>query len=63
MLRVGEETQGLASLGRSVGLAELLTSVGEAVVDRLTAEGPARGASTRAGGAQAGADVAPGSGA
>ncbi|WP_420168343.1 type I-E CRISPR-associated protein Cas7/Cse4/CasC [Streptomyces violaceoruber] len=63
VLRVGEETQGLASLGRSVGLAELLTSVGEAVVDRLTAEGPARGASTRAGGAQAGADVAPGSGA
>ncbi|OCC10246.1 type I-E CRISPR-associated protein Cas7/Cse4/CasC [Streptomyces sp. PTY087I2] len=65
VLRVGEETERLASLGKSVSLSELLASVGEAVVARLTSEDAdaGRGAGTRAGGTDSGAGVASGSGA
>ncbi|MFF2227878.1 type I-E CRISPR-associated protein Cas7/Cse4/CasC [Streptomyces globisporus] len=67
VLRVGEETERLASLGKSVSLPELLASVGEAVVARLTPEASdaerAADTGTRAGGAGCGAGVASGSGA
>ncbi|MFB7296468.1 type I-E CRISPR-associated protein Cas7/Cse4/CasC [Streptomyces rubiginosohelvolus] len=67
VLRVGEETERLASLGKSVSLPELLASVGEAVVARLTPEASdaerAADAGTRAGGSSGGAGVASGPGA
>ncbi|MET8605148.1 type I-E CRISPR-associated protein Cas7/Cse4/CasC [Streptomyces rubiginosohelvolus] len=67
ILRVGEETEKLASLGKSVSLPELLASVSEAVVARLAPEASdaerAADASTRARGAGGGAGVASGPGA
>ncbi|WP_405636030.1 type I-E CRISPR-associated protein Cas7/Cse4/CasC [Streptomyces sp. NBC_01178] len=57
VLRVGKETEKLASLGKSVSLSELLSSVGEAVVARLASEGSDAGrvVSARTGDTEAGA--------
>lgn len=65
VLRVGKETEALGALGRSVSLPELLDSVGESVVARLTPEGPDAGRVTGAGtgGTDGGTGVAPESGA
>ncbi|MFJ6510136.1 type I-E CRISPR-associated protein Cas7/Cse4/CasC [Streptomyces sp. NPDC091406] len=63
VLRVGKETEALAILGKPVGLPELLDSVGEAVVARLTPEASDAERAVSTSGTDGGSGLAPGSGA
>lgn len=65
VLRVGKETEALGALGKSVNLPELLDSVGEAVVARLTPEGSdaGRAVDVSTGRTDGGSGVVPGPGA